>query len=551
MSIPRKTLMAVRSLCQNGRKTTVPIVVQNRPASQGSARPRAGWQLPAARRTFAGPSRSDGMEPPAPPLNTHAPRPAVWAWLSILLATVAGGFLGWQQRPACGRQAAGSALGGCEAPPGGGRRSGDRRGAAPAARRMECPDRRRAGRTGNLVRGACRRRGPAGRRRHLPRAPARRPRRAKPPGRRAPRDAAQRGGCLGRHVRPPAAREAAWAGQPVALPLGSPILVCYYRADLLDKLGLHPPETWPEYRQLAGRLQHSTAAGVDRYGSIEPLGPGWAGLTFLAHAAPMPSIRTITPRCSTSRRWSRSSPVRRSSAPGGAGRPGEIRAGRTARRRPGRGGAAFWQGRCGLAVGWPSAARPAVPLKVADAVRVGFCELPGAAEVYHPGNKSWEKLPEGTETRVPLLTIAGRLGVVARGGPRRDAAFQVLEWVSGPAWAGRIFAGSGSTTLFARPGRHGPRLGGKARSAHRKPPPTRPWSARPWAGPQPFRVKPARPFRVSCRARRGGVRGGSGPASSRQGAGRSRRKLAEYYPKAWNRTSKNLLSSQCWARIGD
>ena len=49
-------------------------------------------------------------------------------------------------------------------------------------------------------------------------------------------------------------REAAWGKQVMAVPFGSPVFCCYYRADLLEKLGRRPPRTWAEYQELAKLL---------------------------------------------------------------------------------------------------------------------------------------------------------------------------------------------------------------------------------------------------------------------------------------------------------
>ncbi len=91
-------------------------------------------------------------------------------------------------------------------------------------------------------------------------------------------------------------REAAWGDQVMAVPFGSPVFCCYYRADLLEKLGRHPPQTWAEYQDLAkllvaqptkSPLPLGEGQGVRAWSAtIEPLAPGWAGLILLARAAP-------------------------------------------------------------------------------------------------------------------------------------------------------------------------------------------------------------------------------------------------------------------------
>ncbi len=82
-------------------------------------------------------------------------------------------------------------------------------------------------------------------------------------------------------------REAAWGSRIMAVPFGSPLLVCYYRADLLEKLGKRPPQTWHEYRRWLQLLAaEKPGDGGPWCGTIEPLAPGWAGLVLLARAAP-------------------------------------------------------------------------------------------------------------------------------------------------------------------------------------------------------------------------------------------------------------------------
>ena len=59
------------------------------------------------------------------------------------------------------------------------------------------------------------------------------------------------------------------------------------------KLGRKPPQTWNEYRDLAGLLAAEKPEGVQTWsGAIEPLSPGWAGLTLLARVAPAAKHRS-------------------------------------------------------------------------------------------------------------------------------------------------------------------------------------------------------------------------------------------------------------------
>jgi ABC-type glycerol-3-phosphate transport system substrate-binding protein len=86
--------------------------------------------------------------------------------------------------------------------------------------------------------------------------------------------------------------EAVWGDNFAAVPFGSPLFVCYCRADLLEKLKREPPQTWTEYldlaRLLADRERFGDVIAEDAtwQGTLEPLGPGWGGLMLLARAAP-------------------------------------------------------------------------------------------------------------------------------------------------------------------------------------------------------------------------------------------------------------------------
>ena len=168
------------------------------------------------------------------------------------------------------------AFGRREAPPGGGRRpaAGGRRPAA--LRHMERANRLGTGRRRDRRKGTGRGQNPAGRRLDLfpggdgplggtqaagpgPRQLATRPRRP-----------------VDRLFRRPSLHEACWGSQPVALPLGSPVFCCYYRADWLEKLGRRPPQTWSEYLELARLLRDKTrpvAAATARWNRWAPAGP--------------------------------------------------------------------------------------------------------------------------------------------------------------------------------------------------------------------------------------------------------------------------------------
>jgi multiple sugar transport system substrate-binding protein len=233
------------------------------------------------------------------------------------------------------------------------------------------------------------------------------------------------------------------------------VLVCYYRADLLEKLDRDPPETWAEYLKLARLLADREKLGdaappadTPFWGTVEPLGPGWAGIVLLARAAayashrdsystlfnidsmePMiagpPFVRGLEELAATAKV---ASPDQLTLDP------------QTAR-------AEFWAGRSGMALSWPTAAAIDLP-DVPDGLRVGFVELPGAEDVYNWGDRRWEKIRENEDPHVPLLATGGRLGVVSAGCRWPEAVFRLLTWLSGERWGRQICTLTPATTLF-------------------------------------------------------------------------------------------------------
>jgi multiple sugar transport system substrate-binding protein len=264
-------------------------------------------------------------------------------------------------------------------------------------------------------------------------------------------------------------REAAWGQQIMAVPFGSPVLTCYYRADLLEKLRRKPPRTWTQYEELAKLLAAQKPAGSRAWcGTIEPLAPGWAGLVLLARAATYAkhrdqysalfNVETMEPLVA-------GPPfvhaLERLVAAAKLGPVDPLAYDPAAAR------AAFWKGECGMALAWPTAAKtalkdrppsPPAPLPPAGEgssavdphIRVGFAELPGASRVFNLSSRAWDNRPDDDDPRVPLLAVAGRLGVVAVKSDHRDAAFQLLLWLSDARLSPQVSAASPATTLFCR-----------------------------------------------------------------------------------------------------
>ncbi|HVX64697.1 MAG TPA: extracellular solute-binding protein [Pirellulales bacterium] len=258
-------------------------------------------------------------------------------------------------------------------------------------------------------------------------------------------------------------RIAAWGAEAYGIPFGSPVLTCCYRADLLQQLKCKPPETWAEYQELVELLSDreklgdaAPAAGQTWFAAAEPLAKDWAGLTLLARAAPyakhhnhystlfdMDSMEPLI----AGPPFVRALDELAAAAKHGAEAPLDV--------GPEQARQALAAGECALALTWPAPARSQeqnagdkAGSKGAAPLALGFCELPGAPEVYNIGSKSWDKRRSESGPRVPLLGVAGRLGSISKTSSASDAAAQLLAWLSGPKWGTRVSTASPAATLY-------------------------------------------------------------------------------------------------------
>lgn len=259
--------------------------------------------------------------------------------------------------------------------------------------------------------------------------------------------------------------DACWGADVYGVPFGAPVLVCWYRPDLLKALDRAPPETWPQYRELAqlladrAKLGDAVSAEQTAWsGTVEPLAEGWAGLTLLArsaayakhrnHYSALFDMRTMEPLIA-------SPPfIRALDELVAAAKLGPADA---LEATPARAMKAFIKGECGLALTWPEprradTAEPAGDLTTDAGGDAHFAclELPGAEDVYNPQTREWETRRADEGMHLPLLGMAGRVGSVVKGSEHADAAIHLLGWLAGPQWSARISTASRSTTLFRR-----------------------------------------------------------------------------------------------------
>jgi multiple sugar transport system substrate-binding protein len=268
--------------------------------------------------------------------------------------------------------------------------------------------------------------------------------------------------------------EARWGEQTYAVPFGSPVFVLFYRRDLFDRFHLAPPRTWADYqRPIEFFAEHKKDLPGLSAAAVEPLAGGWAGKVLLARAAAYAKHRdyyatlfdteTMAPQIASPPFVHALEELVAAAKPDStvclAATPADARR-------------AFLSGQCALAISWPTAAQSSSGSNsesrtpIPESFLPGFAELPGSSEAYNPMTKSWQSSrpddsseqrsanPEsrvpGPDSRVPLLSISGRLGSVAKESASGEFAFQLLAWLSGNEWSGQICPASAATTLFRR-----------------------------------------------------------------------------------------------------
>jgi multiple sugar transport system substrate-binding protein len=251
--------------------------------------------------------------------------------------------------------------------------------------------------------------------------------------------------------------ESTWGEETYGVPLGSPVLTLYYRADLLAARHKGPPQDWKTYHELAdelGRRENLQAlappSDVPWHGSLQPLGEGWAGRTLLARAAPyvkhrdhfsaLFDIESMTPLIANEGFVRALEELR---ADYRLGPPEQIEMDPAAVR------AEFLAGRCAFALAWPGHAGERAS-STPSPVATGFAELPGSPVVHNFAHSMWEKRQSNESTQVPALGLSGRMGSVTTSTVEPAAAFQLLAWLAGREWGTRVSSASSATTLYRR-----------------------------------------------------------------------------------------------------
>lgn len=212
-------------------------------------------------------------------------------------------------------------------------------------------------------------------------------------------------------------------------PLSCPVLVCYYRRDLLEHAGLTPPQTWDDYQKLLDGLS-AWAPGLS---AVEPWGTDFRATLFTARSlsyAKHPGSYSLYFDIENG-------------APLIDG-PGFVRGLEVAQRAWGKLAADFKDltpaecrrrvltGQAALAIAYEpeagaASADGAAPSadRQSEQARIGFCRLPGSRETYDPARRAWEKQADQGINQVTLVGFAG-WGCAAASG--RSAAEIEAAW---------------------------------------------------------------------------------------------------------------------------
>ena len=245
--------------------------------------------------------------------------------------------------------------------------------------------------------------------------------------------------------------ETNWGRRTLAVPLGSPQLVLWYRADLLAQLNLAPPRTWEElstaiekFAEKPAELNPETDAW---HATAEPLAAGWPSRLLLARAAsaalhrdqlsPLWNLDQFEPLIAGPP-WVRALEQLVAANCGAADRPLLT---------PTECCAKFHAGECAFTIGWPGVTADQKPPRL-QRDQIGVVALPGSDDVFQPIAQKWEAVAADESIHVPLLSATGRLASVTRASAQPRIAQNFLLWLSGPGVSGRVAPVSSATTVF-------------------------------------------------------------------------------------------------------
>lgn len=246
-----------------------------------------------------------------------------------------------------------------------------------------------------------------------------------------------------------------WGERAMAISLGCPTAVLYYRQDALAAIEAPPPGTWVEYGLVADRLRTHAEAGrrqsddgvrAVRHASLEPLAGLWAARTLMVRVASAVidagQVAALFEMESMKARIAEPPFVRalKQLRQAGGSRPPVALDPAQVRRT-------LLLGDAAMAISWPSATT-----RVADGrvQAVGIAPVPASGQVYGYSTQQWRPRAAGERHHVPVLGLEGRLASVTAASRNAPAAFGWLAWIGGPELGAQIAAHSPATTVFRR-----------------------------------------------------------------------------------------------------
>ena len=227
--------------------------------------------------------------------------------------------------------------------------------------------------------------------------------------------------------------------QPLFIPLSAPVLVCYFRQDLLTAAGLAPPQTWDDYQQLLDSL----ANWAPECTAVEPWSDAFGATMFLARAVSLAQhpgqyslffdIDTGEPLID-SPGFVRALEAARTAL---AKMPAEVR-----RYNPADCRNELLRGRAALAISYEtppigSPSETAASAERQEGLEIGFIRLPGSREIYDNDRRIWQPVADKAVNRVTLAAFSGwGVGASARNSPvQTEASWNALLKICGDSLA--------------------------------------------------------------------------------------------------------------------
>jgi hypothetical protein len=215
-------------------------------------------------------------------------------------------------------------------------------------------------------------------------------------------------------------RAAKIARKPRLVPISAPILVCYYRQDLLQAAKLSPPKTWDEYQTLL-ETSDQWAPGLS---AVEPWSEEFRATMFLARSA---AIAKHPEQLSFCFRLSDAAPL--------IDNPGFVESLKLAKAAldllpeevrtysPGDCRREMLAGRAALAIGYETDLSQNAMR--AEDVQIGICPMPGSTRVYNTAINDWV---EFDEDRIHRVTLTGFDGWALAVASQQDQALTNAAW---------------------------------------------------------------------------------------------------------------------------